>query len=353
MQFPVAPVPMSSWGVLVAIGFVAGVCGGFWGMGGGWIVIPVLVAIGVPINVAVGTSITNIFGLFVVSTFRHWRFGNLSVKITAALIPTQALGVEVGTRSLEYLKGAGEGCMDIVISVLYMIVLFGLAAFIDRDIFRTIRRRTKRRTVNEHAADMEGDAQEPDDIISSRLPARVQSCRFYPCISCDVAGISHISVWAIGLVGMTMGVMTGLLGVGGGFIGMPMLVYMIGCPTHVAVGTSMFSAIVAAAFGAFRHAMHGNVDLLMAVFLLAGASIGAQIGAFATRHASGTVIRGLFSAMAVLAGISVFLNGFLQLHKLALVTVLGGASLVCVFVMYLLIADTKAARRQMRGSNSP
>ncbi len=352
MQFPVALVPMSSWDTLLAIGFVVGVCGGFWGMGGGWIIIPALAAMGVPINVAVGTSITNIFGHSIVSTFRHWRFGNLSVMITAIMIPSRSLGVEIGTRIVEYLKGAGEGRMDLVISVLYVIVLFAMAGFIYRDIRRT--KRSSRKSADaEETADREGDEQAGEDRVSSSLSARIQSLKLRPCVSCEVSGIKSISVWAIVLAGMAMGLLSGLLGVGGGLIGMPMLVYLIGCPTHVAVGTSMFSAIVAEAFGAFRHAMYGNVDLLMALFLLAGASVGVQIGAFATRFAAGTTIRGLFAAMAVVAGVSVVLNSYLQLDKAALVMVLGGASVVSLIVIYLLVAGTRAARRQMRGSSSP
>ena len=351
MEFPVALVPISSWDALLAIGFVVGVCGGFWGMGGGWIIIPALAAMGVPINVAVGTSITNIFGHSIVSTFRHWRFGNLSVMITAIMIPSRALGVEVGTRIVEYLKGAGEGRMDFVIGVLYIVVLFAMAGFIYRDIRRT-KRRSENSTDAEHAAG-EGDEQPGEDRVSSSLSARIQSLKLRPCVSCEVSGIKSISVWAIVLAGAAMGLISGLLGVGGGLIGMPMLVYLIGCPTHVAVGTSMFSAIVAEAFGAFRHAMYGNVDLLMALCLLAGASTGVQIGAFATRFATGTTIRGLFAAMAVVAGVSVVLNVYLQLDKAALVMVLGGAGMVSLVVIYLLIAGTRAARRQMRGRSSP
>ncbi len=352
MHFPVALIFISSWDALLAIGFVVGVCGGFWGMGGGWIIIPALVAMGVPINVAVGTSVTNIFGHSIVSTFRHWRFGNLSVMITAIMVPSRALGVELGARIMEYLKRAGEGPMDLVISLLYVVVLFGIAAFIWRDIRRTNCR--KRLLANADEANAaQADAQVLADEVSSSLSARVQSLKMRPCVSCDAACIKSISVWAIVLVGVTMGIMTGLLGVGGGLIGMPMLVYLIGCPTHVAVGTSMFSAIVAAALGAFRHAMNGNVDLLMALFLLAGASAGVQIGALATRFATGAKIRGLFAMMAGVVGLSVVLNTWLGLRQVALIIILGAALVICCIVMYLLIAGKKAARRQMRGSNSP
>ena len=352
MEFPVALVPISSWDTLLAIGFVVGVCGGFWGMGGGWIIIPALAAMGVPINVAVGTSVTNIFGHSIVSSLRHWRFGNLSLMITAILIPSQALGVELGTRIMEHLKGAGEGRMDLVINVLYLLVLLGMAGFIYMDI-RRARRMSKPRSVAEQATGSAGVERTVQDRVSSSLSARIQSLKLRPCIACEVAGIKSISVWALVLAGVAMGVTTGLLGVGGGLIGMPMLVYLIGCPTHVAVGTSMFSAIVAAAFGAFRHAMNGNVDLLMALFLLAGASVGVQIGAFATRYAQGTLIRGLFAAMAVVAAISVILNSYFHQEKAALVMVLGGAGVVSLVVIYLLLTGTRAARRQMRGRSSP
>jgi uncharacterized membrane protein YfcA len=98
-------------------------------------------------------------------------------------------------------------------------------------------------------------------------------------------------------VSLLTGVLAGMLGVGGGFVRMPMLVYVVGVPTHVAVGTDLFEIVISAGFGTVTHGLKGNVDLLMALVMQTGAAIGAQIGATATRYFVGPRIRLLFSVL--------------------------------------------------------
>jgi uncharacterized membrane protein YfcA len=346
VDFPVAHVPFGLAPYLIALGFAVGVCGGLWGMGGGWIIIPALQAMGMEAHVAIGTSVAQILGNSIISSLRHWGFGNVSLKIAVVMIPGRMLGVEVGVRILEYLKQLGPEQTDLVIGILYIILLFSLAAFIFAEVHRASQNSAQ-------VCDVEdADGAPMRDEVGSGLAGRVQGLKLYPCISCKVSDISSISVWVIGFAGLSMGIMTGLLGVGGGLVGMPLLVYVIGCPTPVAVGTSMASAIVAAVFGTFRHAMNANADLPMAMCLLIGAAIGIQIGAFATRYVKGAVIRGLFAVMALVAGISVVLNVFLGLQQLALWLVVGTVSAICLAIIYLLIAHMRADAH-IRSSSSP
>ena len=98
-------------------------------------------------------------------------------------------------------------------------------------------------------------------------------------------------------VSFLTGLLAGVLGVGGGFIRMPMLIYLVGVPTHVAVGTDLFEIIISAGFGTITHALKGNVDILMALVMQTGAAIGAQIGAVSTRYFAGPRIRLFFSVL--------------------------------------------------------
>jgi uncharacterized membrane protein YfcA len=122
------------------------------------------------------------------------------------------------------------------------------------------------------------------------------------------SGISAISVWVVLGVGILTGFLAGMLGVGGGFLRVPLLVYVVGVPTHVAVGTDLFEIVISAGFGTLTHAMKGNVDVLMALTMHTGAALGAQIGATATRFFSGPRIRLLFSALPIVGALLVIVR---------------------------------------------
>jgi hypothetical protein len=99
-----------------------------------------------------------------------------------------------------------------------------------------------------------------------------------------------------------------MLGVGGGFLRMPLMIYVLGIPTHIAVGTDLFEIAISAGFGTISHALKGNVDILIALTMHTGAAIGAQIGAAATRYFSGPTIRLLFSMLPLVAAAIVLLR---------------------------------------------
>jgi hypothetical protein len=124
------------------------------------------------------------------------------------------------------------------------------------------------------------------------------------------SGIASISVWAVFGVGLVTGFLAGTLGVGGGFVRVPLLVYAIGIPTHVAVGTDLFEIVISAGFGTLTHAAKGNVDVLMALTMHTGAALGAQIGATATRFFTGPRIRLLFSGLPLVGAVLVIIRLF-------------------------------------------
>jgi hypothetical protein len=140
------------------------------------------------------------------------------------------------------------------------------------------------------------------------LAHRSRLFRIPPLIDLPSSGVREISLWAILFVGFITGVLAGFLGVGGGFIRLPMLVYILGIPTHVAVGTDLFEIVISAGFGTLTHALKGNVDILIALTMQTGAAIGAQIGAIGTRYFSGPTIRLAFSIFPLIAAVLVLLN---------------------------------------------
>ena len=145
----------------------------------------------------------------------------------------------------------------------------------------------------------------------------------------------RISLWTVIAVFFFTGWLSGFLGVGGGFIRMPALIYLIGCPTAIAVGTDLFSVVFTGAYGCFTYGMKGRVEIVAALIMLLGASIGAQIGVTAVKYIHGYGIRLLFAIMILLAGASVTLKQF-NLTTGAAYLVMISALAVCLVIMVLM-----------------
>jgi uncharacterized membrane protein YfcA len=152
-----------------------------------------------------------------------------------------------------------------------------------------------------------------DAVGFEGLAKRVHGFKLWPMVSFPASGIASISLWTVVGVGFLTGVLSGALGVGGGFIRMPMLVYVVGIPTHIAVGTDLFEIVFSAGFGTITHALKGNVDIMMALVMQTGAAMGAQIGATSTRFFAGPRIRLLFSILPVIGVILVAIRLFVGL----------------------------------------
>ena len=140
------------------------------------------------------------------------------------------------------------------------------------------------------------------------LTRQVHKINIPPMIALPDSGIGSISIWLVLFVGFITGLLAGALGVGGGFIRMPMLVYILGIPTHVAIGTDLFEIVISAGYGTVTHALKGNVDILMALIMQTGAALGVQIGAVSTRFFAGPRIRLFFSALPLIGAIMVLIR---------------------------------------------
>jgi uncharacterized membrane protein YfcA len=135
-----------------------------------------------------------------------------------------------------------------------------------------------------------GTAAKQDESSFSHRTRAIQRFHLWPMISLPTSGV-RISLWVIVFVSFIGGLFAGFLGGGAGYIRMPMLVYVLGIPTHLAVGTDLFEIIISASYGTFSHAIKGNVDILIALVMNTGAAIGAQIGAISTQYFAGPKIR--------------------------------------------------------------
>jgi uncharacterized membrane protein YfcA len=293
MYFPIADVTVNPL-FLAGVGFLVGLLGGFFGVGGGFLAGPMMFLVGVPMNFVVGTDLAHMTGKSIVAARRHRVLGHVDIKLGILMVLGTVPGIELGVRIIEGLEESGH--IELVVGLAYIIILVAIGTFTAWESLRAM-----------HLVRTEQmDAK--DALAFQGMTRRIHRLRIPPLVSLPNSGIASISLWVIVGVSFLTGLLAGVLGVGGGFIRMPMMVYVIGVPTHVAVGTDLFEVVISAGYGTVSHAMQGNVDILMALVMQTGAAIGAQIGATSTRFFAGPRIRLFFSILPFVGAALVILR---------------------------------------------
>ncbi len=293
MYFPISGVEFDLW-VLILIGFMVGILGGFFGVGGGFIAGPLLFWGGMPWNFVVGTDLAHMTGKSIVAARRHQRLGHVDAKLGLIMVAGTIVGIEIGAQLIEYLEARGQ--IDLIVGTAYVVILLLISAFTFWESIRTLRQTHGGVAANHDAQAVGGVAR------------KLQSINLWPMVKLPDSHVGSISLWIILAVGLLSGLLAGFLGVGGGFLRLPMLVYLIGVPTHIAIGTDLFEVIISAGYGTLTHALKGNVDILIALVMQTGAAVGAQIGAVSTSYVSGPRIRLYFAFLPLLGAVIVLVR---------------------------------------------
>ncbi len=330
--------------LLILIGFCVGVIGGFFGVGGGWMITPALNIFGFHMAFAIGTGLSDIFGQSLGAIKKHQSMGNIDWKLGLLSIITSLIGFELGSRVVIDLEKAGD--VGIIIRWCYVIFLSGLGAFMFYDYF-VLHKKLLQQMEEENNSK---DTTAKQKANSLGFAQKLHSLNIPPMISFPKSKIDKVSLWVIVLVFLATGFLSGILGIGGGFIILPTLVYVIGLPTILAVGTSLITVLVTAGFGSLTYALDGRVEIYAAVFMLLGASIGAQIGATAIKYIKGYGIRLLFAIMIVLTGLSVIMEQFYKMTKKTLFQDSSGIILVGTALAMTIIIITRLVK-QFRKEN--
>jgi uncharacterized membrane protein YfcA len=307
MFFPISESHISPI-YLVVIGFLIGVMGGFFGVGGSFIAGPALRAVGIDWNFAVGTDLAHIVGKSVVAAKRHRALGNVDLRLGLIMAIGTMGGAEAGAQLIEVLKRAGN--VNLVVSVVSIGIYISISTFMMWEAWTTLRLQKRRRP----KAKVPGTAAKRDESSFSHRTKAIQRLRLWPMISLPTSGVT-ISLWVIILVSFIGGLFSGFLGGGAGYIRMPMMVYILGIPTHLAVGTDLFEIIISASYGTFSHAIKGNVDIMIALVMHTGAAIGAQIGAISTQYFAGPKIRIAFVPLPLI-GAAIVIYTLMTGHKI-------------------------------------
>ncbi|GAB7020940.1 sulfite exporter TauE/SafE family protein [Halostagnicola bangensis] len=331
--------------LFVSFGFMVGVLFGFFGMGGSFLITPTLLLLDYPASVAIGSGLAFYFGTSVIAVLKHYDIGQVDYKLGAILFVVLSIGIELGSRLVFGLEALGIA--DLVTGVAYVVLLAGIGVLF------------LRRAANLENEDDDGDE---DSVSDDEIPAigqKIQSYTIPPMISLTSGG--RASVWTIGGAGGSVGLVSGLIGVGGGFIRMPAIYYLIGTPLTAAVGTSLFAGLFSGAFGTFTYGMSGSVDLTVVSLLLVGSALGARIGSAATTMVDEDDVIVYFGLMMVLASGGIALSelaNWLGTGALDLVSVLllvGSSFFVASMILYKVVqsagADDAGAQPAADGRN--
>jgi len=305
MFFPISGAHISPI-YLVIVGFVIGILGGFFGVGGSFIAGPALRAVGLDWNFAVGTDLAHIVGKSVVAVRQHRAFGNVDLKLGLIMAVGTIGGAEIGAQLIQMLKRAGN--VNLVVSIVSIAVYVSISTFMIWESRKTLAQ------ARLPSGTVKGVKAKHDPSSFGHVTRSIQRLNFPPMITLPASGVT-ISLWVILLVAFIGGLFSGFLGGGAGYIRMPSMVYVLGIPTHLAVGTDLFEIIISASYGTFTHAIKGNVDILIALVMHTGAAIGAQIGAISTQYFAGPKIRLAFVPLPLI-GAAIVIYTLMTGHKL-------------------------------------
>jgi uncharacterized membrane protein YfcA len=257
IYLPIAEVSVNGLGLLV-IGMMVGLLSGMFGVGGGFILTPLLFFIGIPPTVAVASAANQIAGSQFSALLVHLQRKTVDLKMGMVLLAGGVLGSATGVQIFTALRQVGQ--FELVVSLLYVVLLGVIGALMLVESVRTMRRRN-----------------DPNAVLVPRrrhtwahglpLKMRFQTSKLY---------VSAIPPFVIGAV---VGILAAIMGVGGGFIMVPAMIYLIGMPTKIVVGTTVFQFLFVTGLTAIMHAVQsGTVDVMLALILLVGGVVGTQIG---------------------------------------------------------------------------
>ena len=278
IYLPIAEISMHI-AIIIGLGGGVGFLSGLFGVGGGFLMTPLLIFLGVPPAVAVATEANQIVASSVSGVLAHMRRGNVDFKMGGILLIGGVIGSSLGVMLFTFLREVGQ--IDLVIKLSYVVFL-GIIGFLmllesARTIMRTRQPGARRRKLHQH-----------NWLHGLPLKMRFRRSKLY---------ISALLPLGIGAF---VGVLAAIMGVGGGFIMVPAMIYLLGMPTSVVVGTSLFQIIFVTANVTFLQSVQTQtVDFMLAGLLLLGAVIGAQFGTRASVLLRGEQLRGLLALMVL------------------------------------------------------
>ncbi|MBW7921338.1 MAG: sulfite exporter TauE/SafE family protein [Rubellimicrobium sp.] len=279
---PIAEVAVNAF-LILGIGGLVGMLSGMFGVGGGFLITPLLFMVGIPPPVAVATSTNQIVASSVSALFAHIRRKTVDYRMGLILLAGGLFGSTVGVVLFNWMKSLGQ--VDLLIELCYVFLLGIVGLMMLVESLRALRR---------HRA-----GAPPQRRRRSRIHGLPLKMRF------RISGL-YISVFPPLLVGVAVGVLSAVMGVGGGFIMVPAMIYLLGMPTRVVIGTSLFQIIFTTAYTTMLHAVTNHtVDMVLALLLILGGVVGAQVGAILGQKLRAEQLRILLALLVIAVSLQI------------------------------------------------
>lgn len=278
IYLPIAEVSVNAF-LLLGLGGMVGILSGMFGVGGGFLMTPLLFFIGIPPAVAVATEANQIVASSFSGVLAHFRRKTVDLKMGTVLLTGGLIGAALGVVVFNYLKSLGQ--VDLLVTLCYVVFLGIIGSLMFIESLRALRKAKK-------GGVAPAKRRQRGWVHSMPFKMRFRTSGLY------------ISVIPPAVVGLSVGVLSAIMGVGGGFIMVPAMIYLLGMPTKVVVGTSLFQIIFVTAFTTMLHATTNyTVDIVLAVLLLVGGVVGAQIGTVIGSRMPAEQLRVLLAALVL------------------------------------------------------
>ncbi|SFM68991.1 sulfite exporter TauE/SafE family protein [Thermodesulforhabdus norvegica] len=280
--------------LVLGLGLIVGLLSGIFGVGGGFLMTPLLIMIGIPPTVAAASDSNQIVGASTSGTLAHFRLGNVDFKMGSLLLIGGILGGTLGVQVIKILRHLGNA--DFLIKITYVIMLGFIGTYMFQDSLKAMRKPA------------------PSMVTTPSKPSRSRYAELIRKLPWQVhfekSGVTHSVLLPLGL-GTFVGILAAIMGVGGGFIMVPVMVYLLRMPMHVVVGTSLFQILFTCVNVTIMQAyLNHTVDFMLALFLLLGSTVGAQFGARISKRLRGEQLK-IFLAILVLLVMVKMLLGLL------------------------------------------
>jgi uncharacterized membrane protein YfcA len=280
---PIAGISTAAY-LIVGAGALVGFLSGLLGVGGGFLLTPLLMMIGIPPTVAAASDANAIVATSSSGVAAHFRLGNVDVKMGTILLAGGLIGGAIGVEIIKILRVIGNA--DILIKITYVVMLGVVGALMLADSLRNLKRGPMART---HAKGVKKERS-----LLKRLPFQMD----FP-----LSGVHHSALVPLAL-GVLVGTLSAIMGVGGGFLLVPLMVYGLGMSAHLAVGTSLFQILFTCAGVCFMQASANHtIDVVLALVLAAGSTIAAQIGAAVSKRMRGDQLMFILAGLALLVAV--------------------------------------------------
>lgn len=291
IYLPVAEIPVNIL-LILGLGLIAGILAGMFGIGGGFLATPFLMFIGIPPAVAVATSTNQIIASSVSGLLGHLRKGNVDIKMGLILIIGGFFGSALGVSIVKLLQQTGQ--TELVVAIIYVLFLGSISITMIKDSIKNL-------IQEKYQIDFESDEKNGSlkKLLKkiNKLPWKV----YFP--KSDI----KISIIVPLLLSLNIGILVSLMGIGGGFLMIPAMIYILRMPSHVIVGTSLFQIIFIASNATFLQAITNNtVDIVLAFLMIISSAIGAQFGTRAVYKTDANIMRILLSLLIFGVCIKIF-----------------------------------------------